>query len=69
MSLFTKIIQGAIPSSKVASGESWYAFLDINPRRAGHTLVVPTEEKQRIVRRPAFKLGPIIGRANGPLPP
>ena len=48
MSLFTKIIQGAIPSSKVAAGETWYAFLDINPRRAGHTLVVPMEEKQRI---------------------
>ena len=25
-----------------------YAFLDINPRRDGHTLVVPKEEKQRI---------------------
>ena len=48
MSLFTKIINGDIPSSKVAVGEKFYAFLDINPRRAGHTLVVPKEEKQRI---------------------
>ena len=48
MSLFTKIIKGDIPSSKVASGELWYAFLDINPRRPGHTLVVPKEEKQYI---------------------
>jgi diadenosine tetraphosphate (Ap4A) HIT family hydrolase len=46
--LFSKIIAGEIPSSKVASGDKWYAFLDINPRRAGHTLVVPKEEKQRI---------------------
>ena len=48
MSLFTKIIAGDIPSSQVAKGDKWYAFLDINPRRPGHTLVVPKEEKQRI---------------------
>lgn len=48
MSLFTKIINGEIPSSKVADGDTWYAFLDINPRSEGHTLVVPKEEKQRI---------------------
>ena len=46
--LFTKIIRGEIPSSKVAEGENWYAFLDIYPRRTGHTLVVPKEECQRI---------------------
>ena len=48
MSLFTKIIRKEIPSCKVGAGELWYAFLDINPRRAGHTLVVPVEEKQRL---------------------
>ena len=46
--LFTKIILGEIPSSKVAEGEEWFAFLDINPHRPGHTLVVPKEEAQRI---------------------
>ena len=46
--LFTKIIRGEIPSSKVAEGDLWYAFLDIYPRRAGHTLVVPKEQAQRI---------------------
>lgn len=46
--LFTKIIRGEIPSSKVAEGELWYAFLDIFPRRPGHTLVVPKEQAQRI---------------------
>ena len=48
MSLFTKIIAGEIPSSKVAEGPLWYAFLDINPRKPGHTLVIPKEEKQRL---------------------
>ena len=46
--LFTKIIRGEIPSSKVAEGEHWYAFLDIYPRRSGHTLVVPKQQAQRI---------------------
>ena len=46
--LFTKIIRGEIPSSKVAEGDLWYAFLDIYPRRVGHTLVVPKEQAQRI---------------------
>ncbi|DAC31348.1 MAG: HIT family hydrolase [Euryarchaeota archaeon] len=39
--LFSKIIAGEIPSHRVASGDNWYAFLDIFPRRQGHTLVVP----------------------------
>jgi len=46
--LFTKIIRGDIPSSIVAQGSRWYAFLDINPLRPGHTLVVPKEEARRI---------------------
>lgn len=60
MSLFTKIIQGTIPSCKVAGGEGWYAFLDINPRRAGHTLVVPLEEKQRIAELSATSRAAIM---------
>jgi len=39
--LFEKILNGAIPSHHVASGDGWYAFLDIFPRREGHTLVIP----------------------------
>ena len=39
--IFTKIINGDIPSYKVAENECFYAFLDINPLAEGHTLVVP----------------------------
>lgn len=39
--IFTKIIEGTIPSYKVAEDDRFYAFLDINPLAAGHTLVVP----------------------------
>ena len=41
LTLFENIFSGAIPSHMVARGENWYAFLDIQPRRAGHTLVIP----------------------------
>ena len=41
MTIFTRIIQGEIPSYKVAENETCYAFLDINPIVKGHTLVVP----------------------------
>ena len=46
--LFTKIINGEIPSYKVAENENYYAFLDINPLAKGHTLVVPKLEKDYI---------------------
>ena len=41
MTIFTRIINGEIPSYKVAENEQFYAFLDINPLQKGHTLVVP----------------------------
>lgn len=42
--LFTKIINGDIPSYKIAENDTHYAFLDINPIAKGHTLVVPKKE-------------------------
>ncbi|MDA3953177.1 MAG: HIT family protein [Bacteroidales bacterium] len=43
-SIFTKIINGEIPSYKIAEDENYYAFLDINPLTKGHTLVIPKIE-------------------------
>ncbi len=47
-SIFTKIIQGEIPSIKVDENEFSYAFMDIYPLRAGHVLVVPKKEVDSI---------------------
>lgn len=44
MTIFSKIIAGEIPSYKVAENDRFYAFLDINPLKWGHTLVVPKQE-------------------------
>ena len=46
--LFTRIIQGEIPSYRIAEDEKYYAFLDINPLTKGHTLVIPKQETDYI---------------------
>jgi histidine triad (HIT) family protein len=46
--VFTKIIKGEIPCYKIAEDERYFAFLDINPLMAGHTLVVPKTETDYI---------------------
>lgn len=46
--IFTKIIQGQIPSYKIGEDDQNYAFLDINPLVKGHTLVVSKLEIDEI---------------------
>ncbi len=43
-SIFTKIVNGEIPSHKIAETEDYLAFLDIQPLTEGHTLVIPKKE-------------------------
>lgn len=43
-SIFTKIINGEIPSHKIYEDEQTFAFLDIHPAADGHVLVVPKHE-------------------------
>lgn len=46
--IFTKIVNGEIPSYKIAEDDMFYAFLDINPLAKGHTLVIPKVETDYI---------------------
>lgn len=39
--IFSKIVDGEIPSYKIVEDDRFYAFLDINPLAKGHTLVIP----------------------------
>ncbi len=43
-SIFTKIINGEIPSYIIAENEDFLAFLDVSPLQIGHTLVIPKIE-------------------------
>ena len=42
--IFTKIVEGEIPSYNIYENDKFYAFLDIKPLTKGHTLVIPKEE-------------------------
>ncbi|MET1258824.1 HIT family protein [Flagellimonas sp. DF-77] len=72
-SIFTKIINGDIPSYKVAEDADYIAFLDINPNAVGHTLCVPKKEVDQLfdlddatylgLMAFAKKVGKAIGKA------
>ena len=47
-SIFTRIINGEIPSYTIAEDAYSYAFLDINPNAIGHTLCVPKKEVDKL---------------------
>ncbi|MBP4136495.1 MULTISPECIES: HIT family protein [Flavobacterium] len=47
-SIFTKIVNGEIPSYKIAEDDNFLAFLDVNPNAKGHTLCIPKQEIDKI---------------------
>lgn len=63
MTIFTKIINGEIPSYKIAENEKFYAFLDINPLVEGHTLVIPKIEVDKFFDMPEDYLQEIFSFA------
>ncbi|MCV9929857.1 HIT family protein [Flavobacterium sp. LS1R49] len=46
--IFTKIVNGEIPSYKIAEDANFLAFLDVNPNAKGHTLCIPKQEINKI---------------------
>lgn len=59
-SVFSKIINGEIPSYKIAEDDSFYAFLDIFPLVEGHVLVVPKTEVDKIFDLPDQYLSKLL---------
>ena len=59
-SIFTRIVRGEIPCHKVAEDGHFLAFLDINPRREGHTLVIPKVEVDKFFDLPTDVLAGIM---------
>ncbi len=47
-SIFSKIVAGEIPCHKVAENDQFLAFLDINPLKKGHVLVISKNETDYI---------------------
>ena len=47
--IFAKILRGELPAYKVYEDDGALAFLDIMPRAAGHTLVLPKSPARNIL--------------------
>lgn len=60
MTIFSKIIEGVIPSYKIAESDRFVAFLDISPLVKGHTLVVPKIEVDNLFDLPAEYLSEML---------
>ena len=60
MTIFSKIIQGQIPSYKIAENEKFFAFLDIFPLQKGHTLIVPKVEVDKLFDVPDSYLNELM---------
>ena len=54
--IFCKIIKGEIPSFKVYEDDKVFAFGDISPISAGHTLIVPKRHAQNLWEIPGEDL-------------
>lgn len=52
-SIFTRIVNGEIPSAKVYEDDHTFAFMDIHPASRGHTLVICKEEYPDLLTTPA----------------
>jgi len=61
--IFTKIVNGEIPSYKIAEDENYFAFLDINPLQKGHVLVIPKQETDYIVLAGLHKFAQRVAKA------
>ncbi len=59
-SIFSRIINGEIPSYKIAENDKFYAFLDVFPLQPGHTLVVPKKEIDRFFDLPEDHLAEML---------
>lgn len=59
-SIFTRIVNGEIPCHKVAEDDRYLSFLDINPLREGHTLVIPKTEVDKFFDLPEDILAGIM---------
>ncbi|UCH71797.1 MAG: HIT family protein [Thermoplasmatales archaeon] len=54
---FCKISSGEIPAKKVFENDIAIAFLDINPRNPGHTLVIPKKHYETLFDMPSEEAG------------
>lgn len=50
--IFCKIVAGEIPSHKIYEDDDFFAFLEVNPIRLGHSLIVPKDHYDNVYEMP-----------------
>lgn len=50
--IFCKIVNGEIPSEKTYEDDNFIAFLDINPKAEGHTVIVSKKHFRNLLDMP-----------------
>lgn len=60
MCLFCKIVKNEIPSYKVFESKDNFAFLDINPKTYGHTLIIPKKHSDNFLLMETNELASFI---------
>lgn len=66
--IFCKIVAGEIPSARVCDDADHLGFMDINPVRPGHVLLVPKKHYERLTDMPgdaAAKMARLLPRLAG----
>jgi histidine triad (HIT) family protein len=58
--LFSKIVAGEVPSTRVHEDDRTIAFMDINPATRGHLLVIPREHATDVRDIPAEDLHAVV---------
>lgn len=58
--LFCKIANGTIPAEKVYEDNAVFAFLDIEPKAPGHTIVIPKAHAENILNLSQDAIGPFF---------
>ena len=58
--LFCAIVAGKIPAIKVFEDQNHLAFLDINPRNPGHTIVIPKRHYEAVLDMPEAEAGKLF---------
>lgn len=46
--LFCRIVAGEVPADRVAEGDGWLAFRDIDPQAPVHVLIIPTRHVESV---------------------
>lgn len=66
--LFAKIVAGEIPCHRLAETAHSLAFLDIQPLRPGHALVIPKRAVAKVQDLPVEEFQDLTGLAHGLAP-